>query len=989
MKKPLCLFILLSALHSFAQQQPPSAATKWVDSVFSTLGEDQKIAQLMVMRMSGIDPKSKKVVFYEKEVREAVLIYNIGGICLFQGGPLKQAAMINAMQSVAKTPLLVSIDGENGLGMRMDSVIGLPRQMMMGAVDDPTLIYQYGRLVGEQCKRIGIQMNYAPVADVNNNPENPVINDRSFGEDKYKVALYGIQYMRGIQDVGVMACAKHFPGHGDVSVDSHLDLPVINKTRAQLDSLELYPFRQIVNAGVASVMVAHLSIPSLDNTTNRASSLSNNVVTALLRNELGHKGLIVTDALEMKGVTKYFPAGEAAAQALEAGNDLLCLPGDIGGSIKKIKEAIKKKRFSWEDVDIHVKRVLLAKFQYGLSSLKPVETNHLTEDLNAKTEDMRRLIAQHSITLLRNEDAAIFPLAKGKRIAYIGFGINKDNEFARQIRNDYDAHVYYADNNMSDSLIAPMMHILSSRYDVVVIGVHKYSRFPANDFGLGKTSIQFITQLQQRLRTITFFFGNPYAMKLACDSKLLISCYEDDDVTQQTAADLLNGRFIARGKLPVTVCESLKYGQGIVLTRILPVLRPYDLGFNAAKLTGIDSVVTDAIKKRAIPGAVVLVAKDGKIAYERAFGYMGYDSLELVYPETIYDVASVTKVMATTIAVMKLYDEGKLMLTKTLGDYLPWTIGTNKQNLVIRNVLLHQAGLKGWIPFYKETIDTLRSDRAYYSIYSTEFDSLHSVRVAQNMYMRHDWTDTMYARILQSAVGVQGVYLYSDLDFIFMGKIVEGITGMPLDQYVKKTFYNPLEMSSSSFKAREYFQINTIAPTENEPGFRHQLLRGDVHDPGAAMFGGVAGHSGLFSSAYDLAVLCQMLLNGGRLNGLNFFKKSTVDLFTSYQNSESRRGLGFDKPEKNVVISNADSSCCGFTILPRAHEPYPTASASPLTFGHTGFTGTCVWVDPTYNLVFIFLSNRVYSNGDAGRFNRMNIRPKVQEIVYNALGIKG
>jgi len=987
MKKPLCLIFLLSTLHCFSQRPAPTAASKWVDSVMGTLSEDQKIGQLMVVRMSAIDATTKKIVFYEKEVREAIEKYDIGGICLFQGGPLKQASMINVMQGIAKTPLLVSIDGENGLGMRMDSVISLPRQMMMGAVDDPTLIYQYGRLVGEQCKRIGIQMNYAPVADVNNNPDNPVINDRSFGEDKHKVALYGIQYMRGLQDVGVMACAKHFPGHGDVSVDSHLDLPVINKSRGQLDSLELYPFRQIVNAGVSSVMVAHLFIPAIDNTANKASSISYNSVTGLLRNELGHKGLILTDALEMKGITKYFPAGEASAQALEAGNDMLCLPGDIPGSIKKIKEAIKKKRFSWDDINEHVRRVLNAKYQYGLAAWKPVELDHLTEDINAKTNDMRRLIAEHALTLLRNDDPAVFPLAKGKRIAYVGVGIDKDNEFARQVRNNYDAHVYYFDNATNDSLIAPMMNILYGRYDVVIIGVHKYSRFPLNNFGMSSASVEFIKQMQQKLRTVTLFFGNPYAMKNACNSKLLVACYEDDDITQQTAADLLGGSFIARGKLPVTVCESLKFGQGIVQTRLLPVLRPFDLGFNAGKLTAIDSVVTDAIRKRAIPGAVVLVAKDGKIAYERAFGYMGYDSTEPVYPETIYDLASVTKVMATTVAVMRLYDEGKLILTKTLGDYLPWTRGTNKEKLQIWNILLHQAGLRGWIPFYKETIDTLQSDRLSFNFYTTAMDSLHSVRVAQNIFMRHDWIDTMYNRILQSSVGPQGVYLYSDLDFIFMGKIVESITGMPLEEYVKKTFYDPLKMTSTAFRPRNSFPLKNIAPTETEPGFRHQLLRGDVHDPGAAMFGGVAGHAGLFSSAYDLAVLCQMLLNGGRMNGLEFFSKGTVDLFTSYH-GVSRRGLGFDKADKKETADNTDSACCMIKGMTAIYDPYPTASASQLTFGHTGFTGTCVWVDPAYNLIFIFLSNRVYTNGDAGRFNRLNVRPKVQEIVYNALGVK-
>lgn len=942
-------------------------AKRWVDSVFKSLTEDQRIAQLMVVRMSATD--GKNVTFYEKEVREAINKYNIGGICLFQGGPLKQAGLINEMQALAKTPLFISIDGENGLGMRMDSVMPLPRQMMMGAVEDPSLIYDYGRLVGEQCKRIGIHINYAPVVDVNNNPGNPVINDRSFGENKYQVAMLGIQYMRGLQDAGVMACAKHFPGHGDVSVDSHYDLPVITKSRAELDSLELYPFRQIVKAGVGAVMVAHLSIPSIDDKKNIASSISKNAVTNLLRRDLGHNGLIITDALEMKGVAKYFPAGEISVKALEAGNDMLCLPGDIPGSISKIRAAIKKKHLTWEQINAHVIRVLYAKYQYGLATLKPVDLNHLTEDLNARSAEMRRLVAQKAITLLKNEDQAIFPLAKGRRTAYLGIGLSKDNEFARQVREEYDAHVYYFDYKMPESSVQPMIDLLGTRYDVVIVGIHNYNRFPANNFGISTAASTLIDQVQRRFRTITMVFGNPYVMKNLCNSRILVECYEDDAITHQTAADMLSGRFIAKGKLPVTVCESLKAGDGIVFTRLIPKVRPADLGFRVNDLTPIDSIVNDAIKSRAIPGAMVLVAKDGKIAYERAFGYMGYDSAEAVYPETIYDLASVTKILATTISVMKLYDEGRLDLNKTLGDYLSWTKGTNKEKLPVWNILLHQAGLKGWIPFYKETLDTLRSESPSFNVYANMMDSVHRIRVAENLYMRRDWTDTIYQRILQSSVEPQGMYLYSDLDFIFLGNIVEKITGMTLDKYVAKTFYEPLQLNSTAFRPREHFPLNNIAPTETEPVFRRQLLRGDVHDPGAAMFGGVAGHAGLFSNAYDMAVLCQMLLNGGTINGIRFFKKETVDLFTNYHAS-SRRGLGFDKPERDNFLRT---------------EPYPTLSASPFTYGHTGFTGTCIWIDPLHNLIFIFLSNRVYTNGDPNRFLRMSVRPKVHEVIYQSL----
>jgi beta-glucosidase-like glycosyl hydrolase/CubicO group peptidase (beta-lactamase class C family) len=940
---------------------------KWVDSVFKTLNEDQRIAQLMVVRMASLD--GRRVVFYEKEVKDAIQKYNIGGVCLFQGGPTKQASLINEMQAMSKTPLFISIDAENGLGMRMDSVLSLPRQMMMGAIDDPSLIYQYGKLVGEQCRRIGIQINYAPVVDINNNPANPVINDRSFGENKHTVAMLGIQYMRGLQDAGVMACAKHFPGHGDVSVDSHVDLPVVNKSKADLDSLEMYPFRQLVKAGVGAVMVAHLSVPSLDDKKNIATSISYNTVTNLLRNDLGHKGLIITDALDMQGVAKYFPAGEISVKALEAGNDMLCLPGDIPGSIKKIKESIKTKSLSWEQINARVKKVLLAKYQYGLSTLHPVDLNNLTNDLNAGVTEMHRQIAQRSITLLRNDDQAIFPLAKGRRIAYLGIGLNKDNEFAKEVRDEYDAHVYYFDYSLKQEMVKPMLDVLRSRYDVVVIGVHRYNRFPANNFGISSAALSLIDSVQRQNRTITMVFGNPYAIKDMCRNRILVACYQDDEITQQTAVDLLGGRFVAKGKLPVSVCSEYRAGDGIVFNRLLQQVRPADLGFNISKLSKIDSIVNDAIKNHAIPGAVVLVAKDGKIGYERSYGYMGYDSMEPVYPETIYDLASVTKVMATTLSVMKLYDEGKLDLNKQLGDYLPWTKGSNKEHLLLWDIILHQAGLKGWIPFYMETLDSLQDKKPSDKIYSTIPDSMHIVRVAENIYLRRDWTDTIYHRILQSSVGPLGNYIYSDLDFIFLGKIVEQISGMRLDEYVQKTFYGPLKLTSTAFRPREHFALNNIAPTEAEPIFRRQLLRGDVHDPGAAMFGGIAGHAGLFSDAYDIAVLCQMLLNGGKMNGIRFFKKETVDFFTAYH-ANSRRALGFDKPERDNYIRL---------------DPYPTLSASPQTFGHTGFTGTCVWIDPAENLIFIFLSNRVYNNGDVNRFLRMSVRPKVHELIYQSL----
>jgi beta-glucosidase-like glycosyl hydrolase/CubicO group peptidase (beta-lactamase class C family) len=944
-------------------------ADRWVDSVFHTLNNDQKIAQLMVVRLSGLTNGS--VVFYDKDVEEAINKYNVGGICLFQGGPAKQAMLINHFQSIAKTPIMICIDGETGLGMRMlDSVVNLPRQMMFGAVQDPSIVYKFGTVVAEQCKRAGIQVNYAPVVDVNNNPDNPVINDRSFGENKYRVANYGIQYMKALQDNGIMACAKHFPGHGDVSVDSHLDLPIIIKSRAQLDSLELYPFRQMFNAGVGSVMVAHLSVPAIDSTPNKPTSISANAVTSLLRNEMGFQGLTFTDALEMKGVAKYYPDGLASVESLIAGNDMLCLPGDVKNTLDKVKHAIKKKRLKWTDIDMHVKKVLYAKYNYGLAKLKPISIENIADDLNKDAGATWKLVAENALTLLRNNDSAAFPLAVVKRkVAYIAVGATEDNYMANRLRDDFRAHVYFFENTQSVEKADALAQLVKGRYDVVIIGVHSYSRFPRNNFGISDASLKLIKQLQQEKGSMTFAFGNPYAIKNFSDGKVIVACYDDNDYIQTAALDLLEGKINPKGKLPVTVSEEFKYGAGITKNESLLPVAPSQVGMNDSIKIQIDSIVQQGLNAQAFPGAVVLVAKDDKIVYEKAFGKYAFQDSTPVDTNTIYDLASVTKICATTLSVMKLYEEGKLDLDKRLVDYLPSTKGTNKANILVRNLLLHQAGLKAFIPFYKETLDKKElPTSAYYSpVRTDEFPT----RVAESLYVRKDFQDTVYKRMLQSEVGPTGRYLYSDNDFIFLGKIVEAITGESLNNYVKKTFYEPLGLNHTGFLPRTFLPLDSVAPTENESTFRKQLLRGDVHDPGSAIMGGVAGHAGLFSDAHDLAVIAQLLLNGGTIDGKEIFKKETIDYFTAYHSGVSRRGLGFDKPEKDNATLK---------------EPYPCLSASPQTFGHTGFTGIGWWVDPKYNLTYIFLSNRV--NAAVPNYNKlssMSIRGKIQEALYRAM----
>jgi beta-N-acetylhexosaminidase len=969
----ITLLSIFIAAVSFTQNRD-QPAERWADSVLNTLTKDERIAQLMIVRAH-----SNLGADHVKQVTDQIKKYNVGGLCFFQGGPVRQAKLTNYYQSIAKTPLLITIDGEWGLGMRLDSVTVLPRQLMLGAVPDAAFAYQYGKLLGQQCKRMGIQVNFAPVVDVNNNPNNPVINDRSFGEDKYKVALFGIQVMKGMQDEGVMACAKHFPGHGDTETDSHYDLPVINKSKAELDSLELYPFRELFKNGVGSVMIGHLYIPAIDKTKNVATSLSYNNVTKLLREELQYKGITFTDALEMQGVKKFFPGGEASVQSLIAGNDLLCLPSDVPAAILKIKLAIKKKKLSWQIIDERVKRVLIAKYNYGLHTVELIETNRLREDLNAGVATLSEQIAEHAVTLLKNEEA-VFPINASalafmnkikkteSKIAYVAIGISGDNAITKRMREELGADVFFFNYRQDGGRVPSIIEMMENNYRQVVIGLHGYSKRPANNYGISLPARQLSQRLAQLPNASVVLFGNPYAAKNFCNAKNLVVCYEDNAIIQSKAFEIIVGKIQPQGKLPVTVCEQLPFGTGLKYTQATAYLKKQLL--DASFFLPVDSIVTDAINKKAMPGCVVMAVKDGAIVFEKAYGYYTYEKTQPMTTGSVFDMASVTKICATTLAVMKLYEEGKLDLKQKLGFYLPWVNGTNKQDLLIEDILLHQAGLKAWIPFYKETIDTI-SGIPNDQLYTNAANDLYSIPVAENFFIRNDWADTMKQRILQSEMNTRGKYVYSDNDFIFLGKIVEVLTGISLDEYVRKTFYEPLDLHASGFLPKNHLAVNTIVPTEREVQFRRQLLRGDVHDPGAAMFGGIAGHAGLFSTAYELSVLMQMLCNGGTIGTKQFFKPETVAFFTSYGSENSRRGFGFDKPEKDNATRK---------------DPYPALSVSPSTFGHTGYTGTCVWADPEHKIVFVFLSNRVYPDGGTNtKLLTMNIRGKVQEAVYNVL----
>jgi len=584
MKKILALLFIFCFINTaFTQQflKPSKKANRWVDSIFKALSEDEKIAQLFIIRAH-----SNLGADHIEKVTNLIKHYNVGGLCFFQGGPVRQAKLNNYYQSIAPTPLLITMDAEWGLGMRLDSVTLFPKNMMLGAMQNKNLVYEVGAAIGKQCKRMGIHLNYAPVVDVNNNPENPVINDRSFGEHKNIVSNYAFQYSKGLQSQGVMACAKHFPGHGDVAVDSHLDLPIINKSYKALDDLELFPFKQQIKNNVGCIMTAHLSVPAIDTTKNLPTSLSKKTITDLLKNKLGFKGLIITDGLEMKALTKFFPSGESAAQAIIAGNDLLCLPEQIDSSIIKIKEAIANKKLSKKQFNESVKKVLLAKYNLGLNKKQFIDTINLTKDLNNLTNNLVAQIAENAITTVKQNNQNIIPLNNITnpkdvlpRVALIHIGNGKENEFARRIQQDWNADVYYYTNSYSmnyvirDS-IEPRTGVIISgtkakydlaqniidsctkqkKYDAIIISVHQYNRRPANNFGLDTAAVFLIENFSKEKNTISFFFGNPYAIKNNCNAQNIIACYDDDAIIQAKAADLLQGKFKAKGRLPVTVC---------------------------------------------------------------------------------------------------------------------------------------------------------------------------------------------------------------------------------------------------------------------------------------------------------------------------------------------------------------------------------------------------------------------------------------------------
>ena len=973
-KPYLLLAYLIIFIQSFHTQGSCSAAmivsgadTNWVDSVFNSLSADQRIAQLLVIRAF-----SDRDSVYNDSLTHVISTWNVGGVCFFKGTPYRQAELTNRWQQSLQTPLLIGIDAEWGMGMRLDSAFTFPKQMTLGAIRDDSLVYQTAVSIGRDCKRLGIHMNFAPVVDINNNPSNPVIGFRSFGEDKADVARKGILYMKGLQDEGIFATAKHFPGHGNTDTDSHLALPVIKETRQEMDSTELFPFKELIRHGLQGVMVGHLFVPAFDSAKNMATTLSAKVIDTLLKQELGFKGWVVTDALDMKGVTKYCKPGEIEVRALEAGNDILLLPQDVAKAVNGIKQACDSSAIFQETVNQKCKKLLLLKYRSGLAKVKSIPVNGLFHDLNpVEYEILAGKIYRGAITLVKNEDHLI-PLTFLDRKKIVALSVGEIHPTVFQ-----DMLAKYAPvrklNLPSDFSKAEMDSVISlvSGCDVVILGIHCHSSYPTHKYGFPGHIQSLIDSLSSTSRIIVNILGSPYTLSFLKSTKnvqsLLVS-YLDTPVSEDASAQIIFGGIPASGRLPVSGSSEFSVHKGIETesTR-LQFIRPEEIGIASEKLKVIDSLALLGIEKRAYPGCQIVFVKDGKVFYEKSFGHPRYEDTIPVHDNDIYDLASLTKAAATTLAIMKLSEQGKITPDGKLGDYLDEVKGTNKENLTIRDVMTHQAGLQSWIPFYDKTLKNGQPDP---DLYRQDSTSEFPLRVANGLFLKKGYEKTIFKEILASPVKPGHEYKYSDLGFYLLRKIIEKQTGRKFEEYMDSEFYRPLGLTTTGFHPRYRFPVSQIIPTEYDTVFRKQLIRGDVHDPGAAMLGGVSGHAGLFSDAADLAALLQMLLNHGSYGGKQYLLPSTIKEFTRVQfpKSGNRRALGFDKP---LLNNSPDGPAC--------------QSASHESFGHSGFTGTYFWADPSNNLIYIFLSNRVCPDASNPRLAGMNLRTQIHQAMYDIL----
>lgn len=951
---------------------------KWVDSVYNTLDTPRRIAQLFIPTVDP-SPQTEAKFAIDSYVKE----YCVGGL-LFNRGSLEEFTWaINYAQSASEIPLMMTIDGEWGLSMRIAETPRFPYNMGLGAIADEKLLYEYGREMARECREVGIHVNFAPVLDVNSNPENPVIGYRAFGEDPERVATLGIAYSRGLEDGGVLSVGKHFPGHGDTSTDSHKELPTIEHNIRRLQDVDYIPFIKYIDAGLSGLMVAHLNVPALDSTGTPAS-LSRKITNDILRDELGFKGLIFTDALDMKGAkTKQ----NNCILALQAGADVLLGSTNPPKDIIAVMQAVQAGTIDIKDIEDKCRKMLAYKYALGLNKCQAIKTDSLTERINSPEADaVNRRLAAASMTVVYNKNS-LLPIGNlaDKSIAVVNIGAPNKNKFTDICTKYAKVSIF----NLQGNLFSKSQLDEIKSHDIVVVGIY-------SDYLWARSAF---SQLSNFENVIPVFFMNPYRMNkfsaILSKTFTLMIAYDDTPYTQEYAAQAIFGGIEVNGRLPVNIRDIAPMGTGVDLPKIrLGYTSPLIEGLDPIVEYKIDSLVNEGLATKAFPGCQVLVAKNGNVIIDKNYGYTDFKSKIPVTTGTIYDLASVSKATGTLPGIMKAYDMGLFRLDMSVSAYIPEMKDTDKKDITVRELLYHESGMPASLSMFNIMMDTAtyegplmrkKSDKTYSikiqkgayghrnakirrDITSPITTDEFYIKAAENLFISDATIDTVFNRIYNAKLRKNKRYNYSCLNFCLLMKLEQNVTGISHDKWVEDSIYAPLGAYHTQYRPLSRWTKRDIVPTEYDSFLRRQILHGYVHDELANISGGVQGNAGLFSNANDLAKLCQMWLNDGEYGGVKFLSKETTRLFTTDKSKTCRRGLGFDKPD----VSNPKSS--------------PTTEmATEATFGHLGFTGTVFWVDPDNDLIYIFLCNRVNPARDNDAFNELNIRPQIFEEVYKAM----
>lgn len=959
---------------------------QWVDSVMNKLTLKEKVGQLFIYTIAPVDTKRNQIL-----LKDAVDTYKVGGL-LFSGGKMQsQAELTNQAQRMAKIPLMITFDGEWGLAMRLRGTPVFPRNMVLGCIQDNQLIYEYGREMARQCRQLGVQVNFAPVADVNINPKNPVINTRSFGEDPVRVADKVVAYASGLEGGGVLSVCKHFPGHGDTDVDSHKALPVLPFTRERLDSVELYPFKEAIRAGLSGMMVGHLQVPVIEPVGGLPSSLSRNIVYHLLTEEFAFKGLIFTDALAMKGVSGN---GNVSLQALKAGNDMVLAPRNLKEEIAAVLEAIEKKELTQEDIENKCRKVLTYKYVLGLSKKPFVQISGLGQRINTpQTRDLIRRLNLAAVTVLNNKDQ-VLPLHadKAHKIALLEVGdAGETNALAEQMSQYVSLVRFRLRPGMAEVENKKLRDSLAT-YQRVIVAVSEQRLAPYQPF--------FAKFAPQNPVVYLFFTPGKMMMQIhraVSHASAVLLGHSPNEEVQRRVADVLFAKASADGRLSASLGGLFKAGAGVTITPKTPLhFIPEEYGLSSSVLHRIDSIALDGIRQGAYPGCQIVVLKEGHVMVDKTFGTHTGKGSARVQPTDIYDLASLSKTTGTLLALMKLYDKGRFNLTDRISDYLPFLERTNKKDITIQELLYHQSGLPSGIVFYREAID---EDSYEGRLFMPRKDARHplqlgtstwanpkfafkkefvassktedyTLQICDNLWLNPSFFKEIERKIVEAPMKPK-TYRYSDIGFILLRLIVEKLSGMPMDIYLQHEFYDPMGLGRTGYLPLHRYPKSEIVPSSVDRFLRKTTLQGFVHDEATAFQGGVSGNAGLFSNAREVAQVYQMLLNGGELNGRRYLSKETCQLFSASVSKISRRGLGFDKPD----VQNPGKSPCG------SHAPAKV-------FGHTGFTGTCAWADPVNGLVYVFLSNRIYPDVLNRKLGRLKIREQIQDVIYEAMNKK-